>query len=97
MKVANINAPRYGPADSHQALCFNFCTDPSRRCTGLRAARGNPWPTCTRLHLDFNDPTYRNAPKEHYADIHAWLQHASVRAHFLPSDVFASSTQFRAL
>jgi hypothetical protein len=86
----------FGPANARLPICFNFCTDPLAKCDGQVVPNKKKKP-CGRLHIDFASDTYRNAPKEHFAELHAWLQDPTVSKTFLPSDVFASSTQFQAL
>jgi hypothetical protein len=97
-KASRTETPMFGPAGgTRRHICFNFCTDPPGRCDGqyMRGSKGKK--PCERLHLDFNLATYRDAPKEHFAEIHAWLKDPTVSKSFLPSDVFASSAQFQAL
>jgi hypothetical protein len=70
LKASSTIAPMFGPADNRRPICFNFCTDPPRKCNGqyipkrLGSTRKKP---CGRLHIDFNRDTYWNAPKEHFA------------------------------
>jgi hypothetical protein len=95
-----MSVPRFGPADNQRTICFNFCTDPHRKCDGQKPLKRVNGPTkpCGRLHIDLALATHRTTPKEHdFAEIHAWLKDPSVHKSFLPSDVFASSTQFQAL
>lgn len=95
-KSLNIHAPEYGPPGNSKHICFNFTTDGFAVCSGQHQGAGARRKACNRLHLSL-DPSAATAsdPASHYVSIVRFLQNPTVANYFEPSDVFATSQQFK--
>jgi hypothetical protein len=91
----NLPVPKYGTGSNRKFVCFSYTMMEGRSCPGYFVQSGKK-KTCERLHVNL-DPSgpFWDDPSSHFVKLVHFLKTPGVADHFIPTDAFATSQQFR--